>query len=312
VALIFVLYAFGGWNDSAFVAAEVRNPKRNVPRALFTGVAIGVVGYIAVNAAYINGLGWQDVTQFGPKDVPTRLIERTPLGAQGGQAMCALIMISALGACNGLIFTGPRVYAAVGAEHGIFGWMGRWRPGRGTPITALLVQAVLTVFIVAALTTKEGHEAINSCLAKTNELLRDLEQDTLHYQNEWKPNEGFDTLVARTAPVFWAFFMLTGLSLFVLREKYKDVPRPYSVPWYPLVPFLFVNACAWMLYRSIIYVEWHALFAVVIVLLGIPLYGLSRLISGPPDMTLGDEYTPQPPSPGSIQQAETKLRRSWR
>ena len=67
LAIIFVMYAYGGWNDAAFVAAEVRDPKRNIPRALFIGVAIIVVVYLAVNAAYINGLGWDEVIAWNPE-----------------------------------------------------------------------------------------------------------------------------------------------------------------------------------------------------------------------------------------------------
>src|SRR5207245_7687237 len=95
----------------------------------------------------------------------------------------------------------------------------------------------------------------------------------------WQPGEGFDNLVAYTAPVFWIFFLLTGLSLFLLREKDKHIERAYAVPLYPVVPIIFCCSCAWMLYQATTYVKWHALFAIAVVLLGVPLYWLSRLIS---------------------------------
>ena len=207
--------------------------------------------------------------------------------------MSILVMISALGAVNGLTFTGARIYATLGADHRLFGWMGHWRPGRGAPIVALLVQGMMTIFVVGAITTKEGHEAIKDCvgfvnlgLEQASTLVQKIDDSReippIVLEGEWNPEDGFDNLVARTAPVFWLFFLLTGLSLFRLRERFKDLPRPYSVPCYPLVPIIFCCSCAWMLYQATVYVRWHALFAIVVVLLGLAFYWLSRLLFGLP------------------------------
>jgi basic amino acid/polyamine antiporter, APA family len=290
LALILVMFAYGGWNDAAFVAAEIREPKRNIPRALFLGVAVIATVYVLVNAAYINNVGWDNTTNSTNGPLPAQVITNA-LGEYGGKAMMILVMVSALGAVNGLIFTYARVLATLGADHRLFGWMGGWRPGRGSPIIALTLQALLTVFIVGALTTERGHHDVNKLLGYVNEGLASASKQVeaidenrwippIQFEEQWKPGAGFSTLLARTAPVFWFFFLLTGLALFVLREKNKDTPRPYSVPLYPIVPLIFCNACAWMLYRAIIYVEWHALFAIAIVLLGVPLYWFSWLISG--------------------------------
>jgi amino acid transporter len=315
LAMIMVLYAYGGWNDCAFVAAEVRDPKRNIPRALFFGVFIIVVIYVLINAAYINGVGWEKIRAFNPqtdKSIPEQVVLNSPLKDWGSQAIAVIIMVSALGAANGLILTAPRVYASLGADHRLFGWMGFWRPGHGAPIMALLLQAVLTVFILAALTTKEGHEQVNEGLDYVNKGLEgatkfvqkideNREIPPIEFEREWKPRQGFEKLVDRTAPVFWAFFLMTGFSLFLLRERFRDMPRPYSVPLYPLIPILFCNACAWMLYQSIDYVRWHALFAFVIVLLGLPLFWISSLISGAPrrdgPLDLGLPSAKPPPEP---------------
>ena len=132
------MYAYGGWNDAAFVAAEVRNLRRNIPRALFLGVGIVVLVYLLVNAAYINSLGWDHLQAFDSdreKAVPTQVIEGSQAvigadwAAQAGMVMCLIVMVSALGAVNGLTFTYARVCATLGADHRLFGWMGYWRPG---------------------------------------------------------------------------------------------------------------------------------------------------------------------------------------
>src|SRR5207245_7500294 len=108
LAIILVMYAYGGWNDAAFVAAEVRSPKRNIPRALFLGIGIIVVVYLLVNAAYINSMGWENLQAFNSEEdeaVPAQVISGSPLGVEGGFAMCIIVMLSALGAVNGLTFT---------------------------------------------------------------------------------------------------------------------------------------------------------------------------------------------------------------
>src|SRR5206468_11875283 len=83
LAMILVMYAYGGWNDSAFVAAEVRNPRRNIPRALFIGVSLITLIYVAVNVAYINCLGWDSVSTFNPVPVPRRVIENVDVASTG-------------------------------------------------------------------------------------------------------------------------------------------------------------------------------------------------------------------------------------
>lgn len=269
LAIILVLYAYGGWNDAAFVAAEVRNRQRNIPLALILGVGAITLIYLLVNAAYLMGLGYETArSNFG---LPAMLLKQTPLGDTGDMAISILIMISALGAVNGLIFTGARVYATLGNDHRLFGWLGHWQPGRRPPILSLLAQGIITVGVLYALTTKAGNEAINRLLTSLN----------IGHESNWDPERGFDTLVSHTAPVFWTFFLLTGLSLFVLREKNPGITRPFSVPLYPLLPIVFCNMCAYMLYQSVMYVGVRAYFAFCVVLAGLPFFLLSMLMGKP-------------------------------
>jgi amino acid transporter len=265
LAMILVLYAYGGWNDAAFVAAEVRDPRRKIPIALLLGVGIITLIYILVNAAYLTGLGFDTAKQ--PGRLPALLLEK-PFGEWGGRAMSILVMISALGAVNGLTFTGARVYATLGNDHSLFGWLGYWRPGHGAPILALLVQALITLGLAFGFGTTQGQHAINDVLGDVG----------IEPVATWNIENAFDQLLAHTAPVFWAFFLLTGFSLFTLRTRDALLPRPFPVPLYPVLPFIFCNMCAYMLYQSSIYVGLRAFFAVGVVLIGLPLYGLSRMI----------------------------------
>jgi amino acid transporter len=264
VAIILVLYTFGGWNDAAFVAAEVRDRRRNIPRALLLGVGLITLIYLLVNLAYLLCLGF-DGAAGGRGPIGARLIARS--GWQfGPQAFSALVMISALGAMNGLIFAGSRVYTRLGQDHSFFASLGRWHPRRRTPVWAMLVQALICLLYILVLGTTTGQAAINSILTGLR-----LQEETA-----WQPTQGFQMLVDCTAPVFWFFFFLTGVSLMVLRSKDPATERPFRVPLYPVVPLIFCAMCLYMLYSAITYRGWFTAPAGVLVLLGVPLFFLSK------------------------------------
>lgn len=286
LAMILVLYAYGGWNDAAFVAAEVRNPRRNIPLALLLGVAIITICYVLVNAAYVTGLGFRAVQQ-GDQLLAARLLEKA-FGPNGATAISIIVMVSALGAANGLIFAGARVYATLGNDHPLFTWLGHWRPGFGAPILALIFQALITLGMVFIFGTTEGQEIVNNGIGMLNQGLDaiGLRSDIgITTPAEWTAGKAFSALVTYTAPIFWVFFLATGFALFTLRTRDANLPRPFPVPLYPILPFIFCNMCAYMLFESTVYIELRVLFAVVLVLIGLPLYGLSRLIGyrGEPD-----------------------------
>ena len=267
LAMILVLFAYGGWNDAAFVAAEVRNGKRNIPLALILGIGLITLIYILINAAYLVGLGFE--TARVPGGLPQKLLEKA-LPSFGAKAITILIMISALGAVNGLTFTGARVYAMLGNDYRLFGWLGHWQPGRRAPVLALIAQAVITLGMIFTLCTKTGHETINDILNGVG----------IRYQSEWKPDDAFEILVSHSAPIFWVFFLLTGMSLFLLREKDRGIDRPFTAPLYPFLPVIFCQMCVYMLYQSTIYVGFRSLFAVALVMLGLPLFLIAQLMGG--------------------------------
>jgi amino acid transporter len=280
LATILVLYAYGGWNDAAFVAAEVRNPRWNIPWALLLGVGLITLLYLLINVAYVAGLGFEGVRAG---DVPVRLLEKA-FGDFGATAMRIIIMISGLGAANALIFAGARVYATLGNDHPLFGWLGFWRPGHGAPILALLAQAIITIAMIVAVATPTGHQGIDDAIAWLNQALTRIGlQEQLAIQSNqgdqiWNADKAFNALVTYTAPVFWVFFLSTGFAVFALRTRDANRERPFRVPLYPLIPFIFCNMCLYMLYQSVKYIEYQALFGFALVLFGLPFYGLSRLI----------------------------------
>lgn len=263
VAMILILYAFGGWNDAAFVAAEVRDPRRNIPRSLICGILGITLIYLLVNLAYLKALGFDGLrTSSAPAADALALL----LGSRGERAMCLLVMVSTLGALNGLIFTGSRVHASLGADHRLFAKLGRWHPRLGTPAASLLAQAFVSLTLISLIGTSGGRSLIDR-------LLNAIGAGSLSWS---KFQGGFDTLFAATAPIFWIFFLLTGLSLIVLRRKDGPIIRPFRVPFYPVTPMLFCLVCCGMIHSSLDYAGLLALLGLIPLSLGVPAYWISR------------------------------------
>ncbi len=119
------------------------------------------------------------------------------LGPWAGLAISLLICISALGAINGQIFTGARIYYAMGSEHRLYAWLGRWNARRGTPICSLVIQGAITLVLAVWFGLSE---------------------------------EGFERMVTFTTPGFWFFLMLVGVSVFVLRRRSRPSPGRIACP----------------------------------------------------------------------------------
>ncbi|HKI32441.1 MAG TPA: amino acid permease [Gemmataceae bacterium] len=262
-AMILVLYAYGGWNDAAFVAAEVRD-RRNILRALILGTGLITIIYLAVNVAYLRVLGFE--TMRKPETAVAAEVGRMTLQDNGARAISVLVMVSALGAINGLIFTGSRVYSTLGAENSIFALLGRWSPRLGSPVWSILIQAAITLAMIAGVGTAFGRNGIDSVMGQ-------LGLGAMPWDQYFG---GFDTLLAGTAPVFWGFFLLSGLSLFALRQRDPDIERPFRVPLFPLLPLIFCGTCGYMLYSAIDWAKYIALIGAVPLAVGLPLYWMSR------------------------------------
>jgi amino acid transporter len=134
------------------------------------------------------------------------------------------------------------------------------------------------IFLVG---TVQGRQAINDGIAALNQGLDAIAirgDIGITAPEDWNADKALDALLTYTAPVFWAFFLATGFSLFTLRTRDANLPRPFPVPLYPIVPFIFCCSCIYMLFQSTVYIGLQAIFAIVLVLIGVPLYALSRLI----------------------------------
>lgn len=239
LAMIFVLLTYGGWNEAAYISAELRQVGHNMVRVLLWSLGIITGIYLLINWAFLQGLG---LAGTAASDAVAADLMRQALGDPGAIFISLLIVVSALGAANATIITGARTNYALGQDFTLFSFLGRWHDRDQTPTHALVVQGGITLTLV---------------------LLGTLTRS------------GFETMVEYTAPVFWFFFLLSGVSLFVLRLREPQVARPFRVPLYPLTPLLFCGICAYMLQSSLAYTGIGASVGVAVLLAGVPLLMLA-------------------------------------
>jgi len=230
--LVFVLFTFGGWNEAAYVSAELKDARRRMAPVLVISLGIITVLYVLANLAYLRALGLGGVAA---SEAVAADVMRRAFGEGGAVLISLFVAIAALTSANATVFTGGRTAFALGRDHPRLSYLGKWDEGADTPRRGLVVQGLLALVLVgvAALSRK-----------------------------------GFQTAVDYTAPVFWLFFMLVGVSLFVLRRKDPDAERPFKVPLYPVLPALFVLTNAYLLYSSLAYAGWGALLGLGILAVG--------------------------------------------
>jgi APA family basic amino acid/polyamine antiporter len=262
--MVLVFYAYGGWNEAAFIASEVKNPKRNVRKALLWGTLLVTLMYMAVNLAYLGALGYWGVCK---SEAIAADMFALPFGDTGRKVISALVMASALGSVHGLLFTGMRLYGTFGRDHKFFAWLAG-KDDQPHSHGALFAQAGFSILLIAVVEMAYHWRQI-------------LFEVTRQFGFAWEPDfhqhGDIYKLVACTAPVFWLFFLLTGCSLFVLRYTEPNRERPYRVPFYPVLPLVFVVSCAFMLVKSMLYaIQTEPAEAIVVaslMLVGVP-FGL--------------------------------------
>ncbi len=233
LAMVFVLLTFGGWNEAAYVSAEVRGGPRAILRTLLASIAVITLLYLLFVAGALHALGFEGLRRS--EAVGIDVIE-SAFGTYGAQLIGIAVAIASLTSMNATLIVGARSNYALARDWRALAFMASWRGERGVPVAGLLLQGAIALALV---------------------LFGALEKD------------GFATMVEFTAPVFWLFFMLSGIALFVLRRREPDVYRPYRVPLFPVLPVVFVLTCAGLLYSSIAYARsHHAGFVALVVLAG--------------------------------------------
>jgi amino acid transporter len=232
LAMVFVLLTYGGWNEAAYVSAEVRGGPRAVLRMLLISIAIITAVYLLFVWGVLYGLGFE--TLKSSHAVGVDVAERA-VGPVGAQIVGVLVAVSSLTSMNSTMIAGARTNYSVAHDWSALGFMGQWQGQRSTPAMGFMVQAGIALALI---------------------VFGALEKD------------GFAAMVEFTAPVFWLFFMLSGVALFILRRRDPAAPRPFRVPLYPVLPLAFVLSCAYVLYSSIVHAQTeHATYVAFAVML---------------------------------------------
>ena len=217
LCLVFVLLTFGGWNESAYVSAELRGGPRTMVWVIVASMLVLTAIYLLVNLALLMGLGLKGLSSS--KTAASDLLGLA-FGPWAHKALGLFVAISALTSINATMIVGARTNFAVGRDWLALRRLGQWQSQIGSPKQALWMQAIISIALI---------------------LLGTQESD------------GFSAMVEFTAPVFWGFLFLVGLAVIWLRQTDGQTGRPFRVPLYPLLPLVFCTACAWLTYSSVTY-----------------------------------------------------------
>jgi basic amino acid/polyamine antiporter, APA family len=242
LAMVFVLLTYGGWNEAAYISAEMKGGRHNMVKALTLSILIITLLYLLVTWAYWKGLGLDGMAR---SDAIAADLMHEMLGPAGKKLISILVAIAAITSINATMIVGARTSYAMGRDWPVLRKLGVWDGGRDTPANAMRIQCIvaLLLIVVGALT-----------------------------------GSGFKSMVEFTAPVFWLFFLLSGLSLFVLRVREPATERPFKVPMYPLLPLLFCASCGYMLWSSLSYVYNQSLGGMNAAWIGIAVLALGVLL----------------------------------
>jgi amino acid transporter len=256
-ALLGVLWAYHGWMNIAPVAAEVRNPSRNLPLAVIGGTLIVIFLYLGANLAYHLVIPRWEMATMKDTPVATGFSIRL-LGQVGGVIMSAAIMCSVFGALNGNLLVGPRVLYAMGEDGLAPRALGAVHPRYRTPALAILVMAGWSAILVLGVTA----------LAETDILP--------------KGKSHFDIMTDFCMFGVVIFETLAVSTIFVFRRTLPHAERPYRCWGYPYVPALYLILPAMVLGNMFVNQQAEAAGGVAFILLGAAVYWLFAAGREPP------------------------------
>jgi APA family basic amino acid/polyamine antiporter len=235
LALVFVLFTYGGWNEISYLTSDMKDVRKNLAKTLAISTVVVTLLYLLINYAYLSALGLQGLRDSKAVGVD---VLRLVIGDRGATILAAMVVICALSTLNATVLTGARTYHALGRDLQALNLLAKWDEKAHKPGNALLLQGAIAFALI---------------------ILGGFARD------------GLRSMIEYTAPVFWFFLLLVGISVFILRGKTPDAPNPYRVPLYPLTPILFCAACAWLLYSTAAYAGIGTLFGIGVLAFGTPL-----------------------------------------
>jgi APA family basic amino acid/polyamine antiporter len=246
------LFAQTAWTNVTFIGSEVRDPGKNLVRALVGGCVVVVVLYLLANVAYLAVLPFPEI-QHAPQNRVAVAMMDVVFGRPGAMCMAAAILISTFGCDNGLILAGARVYYAMARDGLFFQKIGTTNQYR-VPAAALVAQGIWTALLVLPRTV-----TLNAATHQTS------------YGNVY--NQLLEYIVSADL----LFYLLMVVALIVLRYRRPDAERPYRTWGYPLVPIVSILLSALLTIDLAWLAPATSGIGIVIVLTGVPAYVLWRL-----------------------------------
>ena len=246
-AMALTLFAFDGWPQATYVASEIQNPKRNLPRAMLFGPLLTAVIYIALTISYFYVIPLDQAVAIG-NDSEARIAvdaARAAVGDGGATFISIVALVSLFGTVNAYVLTSPRIFYAMAKDGALLRGMAKLSPKRATPAFALFMFALWTSLLVMS--------------------------------------GAYVQIVKMVVYGLWLFYIPTAIAHMRLRKLRANLERPFRTPLYPLVPIVFLLAAIFVVYVSWfdpeggLNTDWpYIAMASLIVLLGIPFYYLQR------------------------------------
>lgn len=235
MALVSVMWAYDGWADLSYMGGEVKDPARTIPKALILGTIMIVVIYLAVNAAYLYLVPIEEMAS-SPL-IASTAADRIPLLAGAGGAIIAVVvMLSTFSSVNGSMMTAPRIFFAMADRKLFFQGVARVSPRYQSPAAAIWLATGLGVTYVL-------------------------------FNN-------FQQLADKFVLGIWPFYIMAVIGVFTLRRRFPDLPRPYRVFWFPVVPIVFLIASTGMVVNAFLTDPVNTGITFGIILAGVPFYYL--------------------------------------
>ena len=210
ISLVFVTYAYSGWNAAVYVAGETRTPARSLPAALLIGTILVTLLYLALNAVFLHVTPMVEIQALEDKEAVATLASTHIFGPQGGRWMNGIIAVGLLSTLGALVVTGSRIASTVGEDYPMLKTLAV-RNRHGVPANAVRLQAAIALSLVAT----SSFQAV------------------LTYVE-------FITLLST--------FVTVG-GIFIARRRFPEIRRPFRAPLYPILPLVHLGVAAWVLWH---------------------------------------------------------------
>lgn len=242
-AMLAALWGYDGWNNMPMTAGEVRDPERNIPRALILGMLAVTAIYCTLNLAYLYALPIEQVamgnsSKYRDAEPVAALAAQSFFGDKGGKLVSLVFVLSALGAMNGSILSNARVPFAMARDGLFFKPFATIHSRTRVPIQCILIQSVW-----ASLLALSG---------------------------------SFDQLTDCLLFASWIYYALTTSAVFVLRVKHPEWPRPYKTLGYPFVPALFIAVAAWLIINTLFTKPVESGVGIALMAIGFPMFAIFK------------------------------------